>query len=98
MSNTVPRLFSQAGTGSAMPLEAQSTPGTSQGAVLPWRAPGKSLSDLHFLRSWIESKAEKTTGSRRAIKWNKVLGLLLVLGVSGGFWVGVGLLLMRLWK
>jgi hypothetical protein len=90
MSNTVSKLFSQAGTGSTARLAS---------ACLPWRAPAGSLRDIHFLRSWIELDAQKSpTGSGRRINWGKVLGLMLVVAVSGGFWTGVGLLVVRFWK
>jgi hypothetical protein len=100
MRNTVSKLFSQAGTANAMQFEVQGAGRTSNpsSSTLPWRAPGKSLSDLHFLRSWIESTAETTSAAGRGINWYKVFGLLFVVGVSGGFWVGVGLVLMRFWK
>jgi hypothetical protein len=89
MSNTVSKLFSQAGTGSTRLASA----------CLPWRAPAGSLRDIHFLRTWIELDSQKSpTGSGKSINWSKVFGLTLVLGVSGGFWAGVGLLVARFWK
>jgi len=45
-----------------------------------------------FVRSWPELQAE--CGERRG---NRALGLALALGISGGFWVGVGLLIAHFW-
>jgi hypothetical protein len=64
----------------------------------PWQSPGNSP-EVPLLRSWFEgdSGADATRVQGR-INWNTLMGLALVLGVSTGFWTGVGLLIARLWK
>jgi hypothetical protein len=45
-----------------------------------------------FVRSWPDLQTE--CDERRG---NTALGLALALGISGGFWVGVGLLIAHFW-
>ncbi len=44
-----------------------------------------------FLQSWFEEDSKlDQPGSPGRINWNAVLGLVLVCGISAGFWAGVG--------
>jgi hypothetical protein len=45
-----------------------------------------------FVRSWPD--LQKDCSERRG---NRALGLALAVGVSAAFWIGLGLLLARLW-
>ncbi len=45
-----------------------------------------------FVRSWPELQTE--CSERRG---NRALGLALALGISAGFWAGVGLLIAHFW-
>ena len=62
-----------------------------------WGAAPSNGLDTKFLRSWLvydsSLEAGKTGGSPN---WNIILGLSLVVGVSAGFWVAVGLIAMHL--
>jgi len=69
-----------------------STRGASVSAV---EGPSSSLpegpSQTEFLRCWFEydSQFDEPVPSGR-INWNAVLGIVLVVGISAGFWAGVG--------
>jgi hypothetical protein len=57
------------------------------------------LSNATFLRSWVvyDSRVEDDESAFR-LNWNVALGMLLVTGISAGFWTGVGLLVAQGWK
>jgi hypothetical protein len=62
-----------------------------------WGAAPTNALDTKFLRSWLiyDSSLEAgTTGG--SASWNIILGLILAVGVSAGFWVAVGLIATRL--
>ena len=65
----------------------------------PWSAVNAVLPDIHFLRTWLEydSQVEKAR-PRGGVNWYAVLGLLLIVGVSAGFWIGVGMIISHFWK
>jgi hypothetical protein len=52
-----------------------------------------------FLSSWHDdaSPVDGTNPSSR-INWGAIYGIALSLAVSAGFWVGVGVMIGRLWK
>jgi hypothetical protein len=55
--------------------------------------------DVQFLRSWFELDTEvDRVGSRlgKRTNWNALYGFAVMAVVSGGFWLGVGLLIARL--
>lgn len=90
MDNGVTQPFPQAGTrGTVVRFGVQS----------PWSAVPASLRDIHFLRTWLEydSQVDKAQPGK-GINWHAILGLMLVVGVSAGFWTGVGLMVTRLLK
>ncbi len=63
-----------------------------------WSASDK-FRDVQFLRSWFELDTEvDRIGSERGKRanWNALLGFAVMALVSGGFWVGVGMLVTRL--
>ena len=64
-----------------------------------WGAAPSNGLDTKFLRSWLvydsSLEAGKTGGSAN---WNIILGLSLVVGVSAGFWVAVGLIATHLFE
>jgi len=53
---------------------------------------------VKFLPAWLEDDSDLVEGARRHIKWAAISGLALSVAVSGGFWVGVGLLIGRIIK
>ena len=53
--------------------------------------------DMHFWRSWLEFDSEGANENRSSrLNWSALLGLTVVVGVSAGFWAGIGLLISRL--
>ena len=64
----------------------------------PWSAPSGNPGDMQFLRSWLEyaSELDGDGVARGRVNWGALLGLTLAVGVSGGFWTGIGLLIARL--
>jgi hypothetical protein len=63
----------------------------------PWSASPEKFRDMQFLRSWLEFDSElDDTRPRARVNWNAVLGLMVVVGVSAGFWTGVGFLIANL--
>jgi len=53
---------------------------------------------VRFLPAWLEDEFDSAHGTGRRIKWGAISGLALSVVVSGGFWVGVGLLIARIVK
>jgi hypothetical protein len=51
--------------------------------------------DMHFWRSWLELDSEGAEKRSSKLNWSALLGLTVVVGVSAGFWAGVGLLIAR---
>jgi len=69
------------------------------GLQSPWSATKAAFPDIHFLRTWLEYDSKVDVARpRKGMNWYPLLGLLLVLGVSAGFWAGVGLVVARLFK
>jgi hypothetical protein len=55
--------------------------------------------NVQLLRSWFEYDSQLDMSSpRRGIDWNVILGLLLMAGISGGFWTSAAWLVARFWK
>lgn len=58
-----------------------------------WSVSPEVLSDSQILRTWFEYDSE--LAERRAkcgTNWYAVVGLALMVGISGTFWTGVGLI------
>jgi hypothetical protein len=56
----------------------------------PWSAPPENFQGMRFWRSRLAY--DSSTGARPArFNWNLILGLVLMLGVSAGFWTAIGL-------
>jgi len=65
----------------------------------PEGAPGGNLRKMRFARSWIEYDFQvEKPGTRGRANWDIIWGIVLVLGISAGFWAGVGLLVRHYWK
>jgi hypothetical protein len=65
----------------------------------PWSAPLAQSADARFLRSWMVYDSGIGGGPDAAttgFNWNALLGLVVVVGVSGSFWAGVGITLSHL--
>ena len=65
----------------------------------PWSAPLAQSADARFLRSWMvydSGVGGGTDAATAGFNWNALLGLVVVVGVSAGFWAGVGLTLSYL--
>ena len=64
-----------------------------------WRSSSLNLRDMKFLRSWLVYDSEIRTGlDRGRVNWNLVSGVALAIGVSAGFWAGVGLMVAHIWR
>jgi hypothetical protein len=62
-----------------------------------WNDP-LDLSNAMFLRSWLVYDSGEGDEPAFRLNWNVALGMLLVTGMSAGFWTGVGLLVAQVWK
>jgi hypothetical protein len=55
-----------------------------------------AASDIRFLRSWITYDShmgyERPKGR---VNWTAAMGMLLAMGVSIGFWIGLGMLIAQ---
>lgn len=64
-----------------------------------WGLPSSNWEDAKFFRSWlVYDSGLEMSRNRGRFNWNLLLGVVLVLGISVGFWVGIGLMVARLWK
>ena len=68
-------------------------PGMATG-MSGWTVGQDGTSETQFLRTWFEfdSQLHRNKQSGR-VNWGAIMGLLLVLGISGGAWTGVGYLI-----
>lgn len=64
-----------------------------------WGEPPADSNDLRFIRSWLvyDSVTQGDSGSNRSPR-SIALGLLVAFGISASFWIGIGLILTRVWK
>ena len=62
-----------------------------------WNDP-LDLSNATFLRSWLVYDSGEDDEPAFRLNWNVALGMLLVTGISAGFWTGVGLMVAQVWK
>jgi hypothetical protein len=64
-----------------------------------WGSTPSNLQDMKFLRSWFVYDSElENNRTHGRVNWNMVLGLVLAIAVSAGFWTGVGLLIAHAWR
>jgi hypothetical protein len=72
---------------------------TRQPQAEPLGGPRLRPEDAKFFRSWfVYDFGLKTVPPRGRFNWSLVAGLGLATTVSIGFWVGVGLVIVRFWK
>ena len=72
---------------------------TRQPLAEPWGVPRLRSEDAKFFRSWfVYDSGLKTASPRGRFNWKLVRGITLATAVSFGFWVGMGLMIARLWK
>jgi hypothetical protein len=65
----------------------------------PWSIPPESFQNTQFLRSWFEYDSEmRKTRPHSGVNWQLIFGILLLLGISVGFWAGAAWLVARYWK
>jgi hypothetical protein len=62
-----------------------------------WNDP-LDLSNATFLRSWLVYDSREDGEFRLRLNWNVALGMLLVTGISAGFWTGVAVAVAEIWK
>lgn len=56
----------------------------------------QNFGDVQFMRTWFEfDPGAYGPDARRGTNWYAMLGILLTLGVSFGFWAGLGWLITR---
>jgi hypothetical protein len=64
-----------------------------------WGASPAESQDMTFLRSWLVYDSEiQVNPAPSRTTWNVVLGLGVAIAASACFWVGVGLMIARIWK
>jgi hypothetical protein len=81
------------------PLSSTSETPLRQRISQAWGSSQSNLQDIKFLRSWLVYDSElDSSRTRGRVNWNMVLGLVLATGVSAGFWTGVGLMVVHVWK
>jgi hypothetical protein len=52
-----------------------------------------------FLESWFDDDSVRDGSRRRArINWGAVSGMALSFTISASFWVGLGMIIERIWK
>jgi len=81
----------------------QLAPQTStRGAFPDRRSPiAEGAHQVRVLRTWVEDDTASTvdlTIHGAKINWSAVLGLVIVFGVSVGFWTGVVLVAKYIWR
>ena len=65
----------------------------------PWGSSPADSQDMTFLRSWLVYDSEiQVNPAPSRNTWNVVLGLGVAIAASACFWVGVGLMIARIWK
>ncbi len=62
-----------------------------------WNDP-LDLSNTTFLRSWLVYDSREDGEPRIRLNWKVALGMLLVTGISAGFWTGVAVAVAEIWK
>ncbi len=83
---------------------SQTSTNTRLAVQVLWSAPPEGFQNAQFLRSWFEYDSSEydsgvsKTSPRTGFNWNVILGLLLVIGMSVGFWAGMAWLVARYWK
>jgi len=57
----------------------------------------EGLGNMQFLRSWFEYDFHASRSKRgQRLNWNAVWGLAIMVGISGGFWGGLALVVSRM--
>jgi hypothetical protein len=82
-------------------LSPQTSPRGSNLRVVvasPYGVPPANLGNVQFWRSWLELDSEIEPRPKSRVNWNAVLGLAVAAGISLGFWMGVTLLILQIWK
>ncbi len=65
----------------------------------PWSSPPGKSPDIQFLQTWLEYDSDLDEGVvQRRFNWGALAGLTLAVGFSASFWVGVGLIVARIWR
>ena len=65
----------------------------------PWGSSRAESEDITFLRSWLVYDSElQVNPVPSRTTWNVVLGLGVAIAASACLWVGVGLMIARIWK
>lgn len=55
-----------------------------------------AASDIKFLRSWITFDSHLSDERPKGrVNWTAAFGMLLAMGVSMGFWIGLGMLIAQ---
>ena len=53
---------------------------------------------VRFLPAWLDNDSDFGERTGRRVDWGAMSGLALSLAISGGFWLGLGLLIARVVK
>lgn len=62
----------------------------------PWSDPPGDSPDAQFLRSWLEHDSDSDEDKPRGTNWGLISGMILAVGVSAAFWVGLGWIISRI--
>ena len=60
-----------------------------------WCSPSVYSREMDFLKSWFE---HDESGSQGRTNWGAISGLALSVVVSASFWLGIALVVERVWK
>jgi hypothetical protein len=64
----------------------------------PCGASPESFRDVQLLRTWLEYDSDAGETGAGRLNWTAVLGLMLVVGISAGFWTGAVLIAQHIRK
>lgn len=56
------------------------------------------LQEKSFLQSWFEDDSVSESGESARTNWGAISGMVLSFAISASFWVGMGLIVERIWK
>ena len=60
-------------------------------------SPPEALQKVHVLRRWCEYDSNVANqGIQQRANWDVIFGVALIVGISVGFWIGVGFLVVHL--
>ena len=81
-----------------MQLSPMSSAPTSPSKSADWFGSPANCEETKVFRSWLVYDPETpNAGARVHFNWNLLLGVAVAASISAAFWVGIGLMVARLW-